>query len=77
MRWVIRLQPYDYKITHRPGKDNGYADELSRQAWEEDERPDALHGEKGWRSSNPEEPQQEKQNRVGDLPTQKSSNNNN
>ena len=78
MRWVIRLQPYDYKITHRPGKDNGNADGLSRQAWEEDVGPDALHGEKGgvleifqprraptreteqgWRSSNPEELQQQ------------------
>ena len=28
-------------------KGNGDADGLSRQAWEEDEGPDALHGEKG------------------------------
>ena len=47
MRWALRLQPYEYKITHRPGKDNGIADGLSKQAWEEDEGPDALHGEKG------------------------------
>ena len=78
MRWALWLQPYDYKITHRPGKDNGNADGLSRQALEEDKGPDALHGEKGgvleifqprraptreieqsWRSSNPEELQQQ------------------
>ena len=78
MRWALRLQSIDYKITHRPGKDNSNADGLYRQAWEEDEGPDALHGEKGgvleifqprraptreteqdWRSSNPEELQQQ------------------
>ena len=47
VQWALRLQPYDYKITYRPGKDNGNADGLSRQAWEEDEGPDALHGNKG------------------------------
>ena len=36
MRWALRLQPYDYKVIHRPGKDNGNADGLSRQAWEPD-----------------------------------------
>ena len=36
MRWALRLQPYDYKVIHRPGKDNGKADGLSRQAWEPD-----------------------------------------
>ena len=25
MRWALRLQPYDYKVIHRPGKDNGNA----------------------------------------------------
>lgn len=42
-----QLQPYDYKVTHQPGKDNRNANGLSRQAWEEDEDPDTLQGEKG------------------------------
>ncbi len=33
-RWSLRLQPFDFKIRHRPGIDNGNADGLSRQAWE-------------------------------------------
>lgn len=35
-RWSLRLQPFDFRIIHRPGVDNGNADGLSRQAWEED-----------------------------------------
>jgi hypothetical protein len=29
-RWVMRLQEYDYDITHRPGKQHGNADGMSR-----------------------------------------------
>jgi hypothetical protein len=29
-RWVIELQQYDFKIVHRPGKENKNADALSR-----------------------------------------------
>ena len=51
MRWALRLQPYDYKVIHRPRKDNGNADGLSRQAWEPDkeeaEDTDFLLGEDG------------------------------
>ena len=43
LRWALRLQPYVYKITHRPGKDNGNADGLSRQAWEEKRTKDLTH----------------------------------
>ena len=28
-RWSLALQPFDFSITHRPGKDNGNADALS------------------------------------------------
>jgi len=31
MNWAMMLQPYDFSISHRPGKDNGNADALSRQ----------------------------------------------
>ena len=29
-RWILRLQPYNFEIKHRPGKDNANADALSR-----------------------------------------------
>jgi ribonuclease HI len=29
-RWILRLQPYDFIIKHRPGKENKNADALSR-----------------------------------------------
>lgn len=32
-RWALALQPYHFTITHRPGKDHGNADGLSRQSW--------------------------------------------
>jgi len=31
--WVLQLQDFDFEITHRPGKDNGELDALSRQDW--------------------------------------------
>lgn len=34
-RWTLLLQEYDFEVIHRPGKENGNADGLSRQAWEE------------------------------------------
>ncbi len=30
-RWITRLQPFDFKIVHRPGKHHSHADGLSRQ----------------------------------------------
>ena len=30
IRWITRLQQFDYEIVHRPGKDHGNADALSR-----------------------------------------------
>ncbi len=51
MHWALKLQLYDYKVIHRPGKDNGNADGLSRQAWEPDkeaaDHTDFLLGEEG------------------------------
>ncbi len=32
-RWSLRLQPFDFRIRHRPDTANGNADGLSRQAW--------------------------------------------
>jgi hypothetical protein len=29
-RWILRLQPYDFEVQHKPGKDNTNADALSR-----------------------------------------------
>lgn len=37
-RWTLLLQEYDFKVIHRPGKANGNADGLSRQAWDDDGR---------------------------------------
>ena len=31
-QWSLALQSFDFSITHRPGKDNGNADALSRIA---------------------------------------------
>ena len=31
-RWSLELQPYDFKVRHRAGRDNGNADALSRLA---------------------------------------------
>ena len=31
-RWSLALQPFDFTVMHRPGKDNGNADALSRIA---------------------------------------------
>ncbi len=31
-RWITRLQPFDFKIVHRPGKHHRHADGLSRRA---------------------------------------------
>ncbi len=36
-RWSLRLQPFSFVIQHRPGRENGNADGLSRQAWGEPE----------------------------------------
>ncbi len=30
-RWITRLQPFDFKIVHRPGKHHSHADGLSRR----------------------------------------------
>jgi hypothetical protein len=29
-RWILRLQPYDFEVQHKPGKENTNADALSR-----------------------------------------------
>ena len=34
--WALALQPYDFRVQHRPGKANANADGLSRKAWMED-----------------------------------------
>lgn len=34
-RWALKLQPFSYSVLHRPGRTNGNADGMSRQAWEE------------------------------------------
>ena len=34
-RWALAVQPFDFSISHRPGKSHGNADGLSRQAWPE------------------------------------------
>ncbi len=31
-RWITRLQPFEFKIVHRPGKHHSHADGLSRHA---------------------------------------------
>ena len=31
-RWITRLQPFDFKIVHRPGKHHSHVDGLSRRA---------------------------------------------
>lgn len=36
-RWALVLQPFNFHVQHRPGRLNGNADGLSRQAWMEDE----------------------------------------
>lgn len=43
-RWALRLQEFDFQVQHRPGKKNGNADGLSRQAWSPDPNPEGpLH----------------------------------
>ena len=37
-RWALQLQPYDFTIRYRAGKDNGNADALSRR-WEDEGEP--------------------------------------
>ena len=32
-RWALALQPFDFQVTHRPGRMHTNADGLSRQAW--------------------------------------------
>ena len=32
-RWALRLQGLDFTIKYRPGRSNGNADGMSRQAW--------------------------------------------
>lgn len=39
-RWALKLQPYRFRVKHRPGKENQNADALSRQAWKEPEGED-------------------------------------
>lgn len=36
-RWALALQPYNFKVQHRAGKENSNADGLSRQAWKLDQ----------------------------------------
>ena len=42
-RWAMRFQGFDFVISYRPGKANGNADGLSRQAWspENDQQEDS------------------------------------
>ena len=35
--WALAVQPFTFEVMHRPGRSNGNADGLSRQAWSEDE----------------------------------------
>ena len=37
MRWALALQPYQFRVVHRPGTQNGNVDGLSRQFAEEDD----------------------------------------
>ena len=34
-RFALKLQPWDVNIVYKPGRDNGNADGLSRQEWQE------------------------------------------
>ncbi len=43
-RWALSLQSYQFEVQHRPGRNNGNADRLSRQY--EDEKTDWSHPEK-------------------------------
>ncbi len=43
-RWALSLQSYQFEVQHRPGRNNGNADGLSRQY--EDEKTDWIHPEK-------------------------------
>jgi hypothetical protein len=36
-RWIMELQQYDFEIKHRPGKNNGNADALSRLKYKKEE----------------------------------------
>ena len=36
-RWELLLQPYNFPTRYRPGRENGNADGLSRQAWDGDQ----------------------------------------
>ena len=38
-RWLHTLRDLDFNIKYRPGKSNGNADGLSRQAWTTDDTP--------------------------------------
>ena len=38
-RWALMLQPFDFEIRHRPGRDNANADGLSRQSWNDSLQP--------------------------------------
>ena len=40
--WALAVQPFDFSISHRPGKSHGSADGLSRQAWPEDYATDTV-----------------------------------
>ncbi len=40
MRWAMALQPYNFNVEYRKGAQNGNADGLSRQAWEEPQPTD-------------------------------------
>ena len=35
--WALAVQPFTFEVMHRPGRSNGNADGLSRQAWSENE----------------------------------------
>lgn len=43
-RWSLRLQPFNFTVIHRPGVQNGNADGLSRQAWEENDGEERQEG---------------------------------